>query len=60
MPVDLPVEDLLLEDLLVVFADVVEPFLAADFLPADVDFFLEAPQVDMTSYTVPIVRHPQP
>ena len=41
-------------------AGVVEPFLAVDFLAVDDDFFLEAPHVDMTSYTVPTRRHPQP
>lgn len=37
-----------------------EPFLPADFLAVDDDFFLEAPHVDMTSYTVPTRRHPRP
>jgi hypothetical protein len=41
-------------------AGAVEPFLAVDFLAVDDDFFLEAPHVDMTSYTVPTRRHPRP
>jgi hypothetical protein len=31
-----------------------------DFLLVDDDRFLDAPHVDMTSYTVPTGRHPQP
>ena len=38
----------------------VEPFLGVDFLAVDDDFFLEAPHVDMTSYTVPTRHHPRP
>jgi len=41
-------------------AGAVEPFLAVDFLAVDDGFFLEAPHVDMTSYTVPTHRHPRP
>jgi hypothetical protein len=54
------VELLPAEPLVELLAGVVEPFLAVDFLAGDVDFFLEAPHVDMTSYTVPTRRHPQP
>jgi hypothetical protein len=41
-------------------AGAVEPFLAVDFLAVDGDFFLEAPHVDMTSYTVPTRHHRRP
>ena len=53
----LAVEDVPLAAFPDVFDDVVEPFLGAGFLAADDDFFLEAPHVDMTSYTVPTGRH---
>jgi hypothetical protein len=46
-----------LEELL---ADDVEPFLGVAFLALDDDFFLDAPHVDMTSYTVPTRCHPRP
>jgi hypothetical protein len=39
---------------------VVELFLDVDARLADDDRFLDAPQVDMTSYTVPIGCHTQP
>jgi hypothetical protein len=48
------------EPLVELFAGAVEPFLGVAFLAVDDDFFLEAPQVDMTSYTVPTRRHPRP
>jgi hypothetical protein len=56
----LVVEPLPAEPLVELLAGTVEPFLAVDFLAVDDDFFLEAPHVDMTSYTVPTRRHPRP
>ena len=53
------VELLPAEPLVELLAGADEPFLAVDFLEVD-DFFLEAPHVDMTSYTVPTRRHPRP
>jgi hypothetical protein len=41
-------------------AGAVEPFLGVDLLVLGDDFFLEAPHVDMTSYTVPTRHHPRP
>ena len=46
--------------LAVEFRDAVERFLDADVRLAADDRFLDAPQVDMTSYTVPIVGHTRP
>jgi hypothetical protein len=55
----LDVELLPAEPLVELLAGAVEPFLPVDFLAADDGFFLEAPHVDMTSYTVPTRRHPR-
>jgi hypothetical protein len=53
------VEPLPAEPMVELLAGAVEPFLDLDFLAVDDDFFLEAPHVDMTSYTVPTRRHPR-
>jgi hypothetical protein len=53
------VEPLAAAPLVELLAGAVEPFLAAEFLAVD-DFFLDAPHVDMTSYTVPTRHHPRP
>lgn len=54
------VELLPAEPLVEPLAGAVEPFLDVAFLAFDDDFFLEAPHVDMTSYTVPTRRHHRP
>ena len=56
----LPVTFLLVTFLGAELRELVERFLDADVRLAADDRFLDAPQVDMTSYTVPIGCHTQP
>jgi hypothetical protein len=58
-PPELPLPDPLPAPLPAVVLGAEDPFDDADFLLADEDRFLEAPHVDMTSYTVPRGCHTQ-
>jgi hypothetical protein len=55
-----PAEFALVPPVAAAFVGAVERFLDADVLLGDDDRFLDGPQVDMTSYTVPRGCHTEP